>query len=75
MVVLAAANRGPRHALAVFEQKNRRGCVNRETEELWQLANQYCERDAVRVALADRLSVTLAIPPGLPSPIGSAERS
>ena len=50
--------------LVGVEQKNRRECVNRETEELWQLANQYCERDAVHVAVADRLS-------GIPSLIYS----
>jgi thioredoxin-related protein len=53
-----------RDALVGFEQKNRRECVNRETEELWQLANHYCERDAVHVAVADRLS-------GIPSLIYS----
>jgi hypothetical protein len=32
-------------ALVGFEQKNRRECVNRETEELRQMANYYCDRD------------------------------
>jgi thioredoxin-related protein len=51
-----------RDAHVGFEQKNRRECVNRETEELRQMANHYCERDTVHVA--DRLS-------GIPSLIYS----